>query len=510
MRCPLKYKIIIFFLLFLIVHNGVYASSPFSNETLAQERLAQWNINYASYLIDVGKYPDALEAYNTAFDVTPFKKTKLKVLLHKANLLATFLDAEDQALEIYDKIISNYPEGMEIALYRKGLLLFDMKKYQDAATVLSRYLSKYPKGRFRFQAEVLLEQAKKAVAPPPVVKPTIEKKPPLVRVLLLRKAKLVKLQGYGLKVDGEPIEKQSIVFDTASVRAREIMIEAKSPIRIKSGEYSKRVRGKVVIKPKKSKLMVLNVLDIEKYLWGVVPSESYPSWPIETLKAQAVASRTYAYYQVLHRKNWEYDLVDNEGDQAYKGVDRETKKTTQAVNETRGLVLMEQNRPILAMYTANSGGYTADARYIFKLNKRYLVAHPDPMSLKGKMSSWKRSFSISEVEEKLRRIGVPVRNLRKILPTKTSPSGRIISVKIVSDTVNKEYRTWTILRRALRLPEILFSIEKRGNKFIFLGKGWGHGVGYSQWGSAEMGKQGYKFRKILKFYYPETKITKLW
>ncbi len=103
-----------------------------------------------------------------------------------------------------------------------------------------------------------------------------------------------------------------------------------------------------------------------------------------------------------------------------------------------------------------------------------------------------------------------MRNLKRIVPTKVSPSGRIISIKIVSDTVNKEYRTWTILRRALKLPEILFSIEKKNGKMIFSGKGWGHGVGYSQWGSAEMGKRGYNFRQILEFYYPTTKIVKLW
>ncbi len=484
--------------------------SFYDKETLSQERLAQWNINYASYLIDVGKYLDALDAYNTAFEVTSLKRTKLKVLLLKANLLSTFLDAEDQAINIYNEIIKNYPKGAEIALYRKGLLLFDMKRYKEAISVLSFYLKNYPRGRFRFQAEVLLEQAKKSVAPPSPP-PLVEKMAPKVRVLLKRKAKWVKITGKDLIINGRPINRNAIELDVGKVGHKEIEIKSPSQIlKVISGKYSKRIRGKLVVKRKKGRLMVINILDIEKYLWGVVPSESYPSWPLETLKAQAVASRTYAFYQILHRKNWDYDLVDNEGDQAYKGIDRETKKTTLAVNETRGLVLIEGNRPILAMYTANSGGYTADAGYIFKLNKKYLVAHPDPLSLKGKMSSWKRTYSISEIERRLRKIGLPVRGLKEIMPYKKGPSGRIVKIRIISSTIDKVYRTRTTLGRALKLPEILFSIEKIGDKIIFKGKGWGHGVGYSQWGSAEMGKKGYNFKKILKFYYPTTTIKKMW
>jgi len=498
----------VFFILGVLFFSSVLCFGKLDEETLAAERLAKWNINYASYLIDVGKYLDALDAYNTAFEVTPFKDTKLKVLLYKANLLATFLDAEDLALSIYNRIISNYPKGEEIAIYRKGLLLFDMNRYKEASSVLSFYLKKYPEGRFKFQAEVLLEKAKEAIVPPSI-KPEIEKKAPFVRVLLQRKASQVRIEGRGLVINGQKALSDSVVFDKNSVD-RTYVIEALSPIKVQVKNYLKRVRGKVIIRPKKGKLMVLNVLDIESYLWGVVPSESYPSWPLETLKAQAIASRTYAYYQILHRKNWDYGLVDNEGDQAYKGVDRETKKTTRAVNETRGLVLMKENRPILAMYTANSGGYTADANYIFKLNKKYLVAHPDPLSLKGKMSSWKRKYTIAEIEKKLRNIGLPVNGLRDIVPAKRGPSGRIVRIKIVSRTLNKEYRTRTTLGRALRLPEILFSIKRNGDRIVFQGKGWGHGVGYSQWGSAEMGKRGYNFKQILEFYYPTTTLMKLW
>ncbi len=504
-------KICLFCILAIFLSYNSAIAIKMDQETLASQRLAQWNINYASYLIDVGKYLDALDAYNTAFEVTPFKQTKLKVLLYKANLLATFLDAEKEAIDIYNTIIAKYPSGEELALYRKGLLLFDMEKYKEAVKDLSLYLKKYPNGRFRFQVEVLINEAKKAVVPPTPPPVVIKKRPPLVRVLLYRKARQVTLRGRDITINGRPSQRDSVSIARNEVKGV-VEITAQSPIKvvIVGRKYSKRVRGKIILKPRKQYLRVINVLDIESYLWGVVPSESYPSWPLETLKAQAVASRTYAYYQTLHRKNWDYDLVDNEGDQAYKGIDRETKKTTKAVNETRGQILMEGDRPILAMYTANSGGYTADAGFIFKLDKRYLVAKPDPLSLKGKMSRWKRKYSLEEIGTRLRKIGIPVRGLENIIPAEKSPSGRIVKVKIVASNFSKIYRTRTTLGRALRLPEILFSIEKEGDLMVFRGKGWGHGVGYSQWGSAEMGMRGYNYRQILKFYYPTTKLVKLW
>ena len=86
----------------------------------------------------------------------------------------------------------------------------------------------------------------------------------------------------------------------------------------------------------------------------------------------------------------------------------------------------------------------------------------------------------------------------------------VVKIKLISNGKSRVYRTRTTLRRALRLPEILLDIEKVNDTLIFRGRGWGHGVGYSQWGSAELGKRGASYREILNFYYNSTKIKKLW
>ncbi len=534
-----------------------YYSTCTAQVDLERAREARYDINYANYLIEVGKYMEALENYETALELTSIPKIKIDALLAKATLLSSFLDAPEEALKVYREVYKNYPKAAEIARYREGLLLFQLNRPDQAKKSLKDYLTEYPLGKFRFQAEALLEQIKKIPPPPPPevtppevkppivtppevkppivtppevkppeVKPPIvtppevkppTAKPPEVRVRLCKTTKRVTIKGSpvcatglgcreGFTVKGND---GKIFIDRSPVNERTIVFESKTPMEITCGKKKKKVRGKLKGKIKGGKLYIINLVDMEDYLKSVVPSESYSSWPLETLKAQAVAARTYAYYQMLHRKNWDYDLVDDQGDQAYKGIKRERTKTTQAVNETRGRVLTYKGRPILAMYSANSGGYTADAKAIFSLSKPYLIAQKDPESLKGKMARWTRKFSVSEVEAALKRRGIKANGLKRIEAAEKGPSGRIVKVRIVSRSGSRVLRTRTTLRRALKLPEILLDIKRTDGQFIFNGRGWGHGVGYSQWGSAILGKKT-SYDKILEFYYPNALLVKKW
>ncbi len=475
--------------------------TSYSKTDWKKERLARWYINYASYLIDVGKYMQALESYETAIEISTYRKTKLDALLGKATLLSTFLDAPDQALKVYRYIKKNFPEAREIAYFREGLLLFSINRRKEAKQVFEEYLKRYPYGRFRFQAEAILREIRKAVPP---VKPPVKIVRPKLRVRICKSAKRAYVGGKLLLA-----ESNTILVNGKDLGKRKLIFRSERPIRVSCSGKKKTLRGSVVVKLKRNRLLILNLVDIEEYLFSVVPSESYSSWPMESLKAQAICSRTYAYYQYLHRKDWEYDLVDDEGDQAYKGVERETSRTTKAVKDTEGMVLVYNEKPILAMYTANSGGNTADSGAVFNLPKPYLIAKPDPASLKGKMAVWERRFTRDQIEKAFRRIGIDVRGLRLIEPAQIGPSGRIIKIRVFSRYGIQILRTRTTLKRALNLPEILFKIRRRGDLYIFDGRGWGHGVGYSQWGSAYMGKER-SYKEILLFYYPHTQIKKLW
>jgi len=482
-----------------------------------KEKLARWYINYGNYLIDVGKYMEALENFETAFEMSSLSSTKSYALLAQANVLSTFLDSPEKALTIYKKIEKEFPQKRELALYKEGFLLFTLGRKKEAKEVLEKYLNLYPNGTFRFQVEVLLEKLSTYVPKPPKLEVR-----PKIRVRLYRGSRIV--------LEGEPVcndiigcNKEVTIQTYDGRRVLEIItshnkriLSSSSKVCFNSpngiivkGRRSKKVRGEVCVELYGNKLMVINVVDIEDYLLSVVPSESYPSWPLETLKAQAVAARTYAYYQILHRKNRPYDVVDNESDQAYGGMEKETPRTTKAVRDTEGEILMYAGKPILAMYTANSGGYTADPLAIFGISKPYLKAKPDPESLKGKMARWEKRFSLREIERRLRSIGIKVGTIKAIEPVERGPSGRIIKVGIVTDTKYLILRTRTTLKRVLKLPDILLSIRRKGDILIFKGRGFGHGVGYSQWGAAFMGKY-LTYKDILRFYYPGTKLKKLW
>lgn len=479
---------------------------------------AQWNINYASYLIDVGKYLPALEAYETAFEATNSEVIRGTILMDKASLLSLYLDASTDALKIYDMIIKGYPQKTESALYQKGLLLFDKGYSKDAIMVFQTYLNRYPSGRFRYSASTLYRLARKETITPFIIKEGTKIEEPYVRVLLIRNVDTVELSGREIMINGRPYPDRRL---SISAKNREISVGDNlfsETITVKSSGYikvsavneNKSVRGEIILSAKDGKLTVINKVAMEQYLRSVVPSESYAKWSIETLKAQAVAARTYAYYQIIHRTEWEYDVVDNEGDQAYKGVSVECAKTNKAVNDTLGIIAINEGRPILAMYTANNGGYMADSAAIFGLNKPYFVSKPDSYSIKGEMAVWNKKIAVYTAETSLRRFGINVFGLIDIETVEKDSSGRVIKVKIAAQSGGGIFRTKPALERALNLPEILFEITKEGDYFIFNGKGWGHGVGYSQWGSAIMGQGDYNFEEILAFYYPETELIKIW
>ena len=515
-----------------------------AQEDLEKEGEARYDINYASYLIEVGKYMEALENYETALELTSLPKTKIDALLAKATLLTSFLDAPEEALKVYRQIYTEYPQAAEIARYREGLLLFQLNRYREARDALADYTKRYPAGRFIFQTEALLEQIEKMPppitppkpkppapeipttsipvpvipvppTPPTVVQPTM--KTPQVRVRLCKTNGDIEINGSPVCAEGSGCREKFTVKESngnlrisgASTDEKAITFTSRNPLTVQCGKEKKKVRGSLVVKLKGGVITLINLVDMEDYLKSVVPSESYSSWPLDTLKAQAVAARTYAYYQLLHREDWDYDLVDDQGDQAYKGMDRERENSTRAVMETKGEILTYSNKPILAMYSANSGGYTADAQSIFSLSKPYLIAHPDPESLKGKMARWTKTFSVKEVENAMDKRGFNMPGIQRIEAAERGPSGRIIKVRIVSRSGSKVLRTRTTLRRALQLPEILLEIEQKDGNFIFDGRGWGHGVGYSQWGSAILGKNT-AYDKILAFYYPNAVLEKKW
>ncbi len=488
------------------------------NAETGVEQLARWQLNTADLLVDEGKYMEAVEYIASAYENSRHDKTRSDALLAKAMVLATFLDAPEEAEDTYRQLASEFPAQAETAAYQAAFLMLQAAEKERARDGFQSYLRQYPAGRYRLQAEAMLGSLDKPAVDESIA-PIPPRKHPVLRVALARKARKVTLVADGLCVDGLGCADTVVVEPAGNglrINGRQVnngraVIRSSVPLKVTVWKRSKRVRGYVSVENKGGRLLVLNHVDIEDYLLSVVPSESYSSWPMETLKAQAVAARTYAYYQKLHRAGRDYDIVDDTRDQMYGGVARETTRTTKAVHRTAGMVLSFRGRPILSQYTANSGGHTADAGAIFGAPKPYLVAHADPASLTGKMASWTRRYTTAEVINALRKIGVDARGLRAMEPAAVGPSGRLIKVRLVHAGGSTVLRTRTTLAgsRALNLPEVLMHIEKNGNAYVFRGRGHGHGVGYSQWGAAELGKTQ-THADILAFYYPSTTLERKW
>ena len=124
-------------------------------------------------------------------------------------------------------------------------------------------------------------------------------------------------------------------------------------------------KGQLLVLNAKKGLIVINEVDVENYIKGVVPAEMPPAWNIEAHKAQAIAARSYAIANIGKRKKYGYDLKDTPQDQAYSGASGETQKTNLAVKSTNGQVLVHNKKVIPAYYHASSGGWTLSAKTVW-------------------------------------------------------------------------------------------------------------------------------------------------
>ncbi len=258
-------------------------------------------------------------------------------------------------------------------------------------------------------------------------------------------------------------------------------------------------------------LSVINTLSIEDYLKGVVPCEVNPYWPFSMLKAQAIASRSFAAYQLLKRKNKSYDLTSDTFSQVYRGRLKENGRTTKAVRDTRGKVLVYKGKVLAGYFHSCCGGHTENASKIWNHDLEPFKGVKCKWCRWSRHYKWKTRISKDEILEKLMKKGYNVKNITAIKEGKRNSSGRLEGV-IVYDGNNKyeidaESFRAIIGRGALKSAN--FRIGKFLGRFTFKGLGWGHGVGMCQWGGFGLAVRWKSAEKILKYYYPGAAIESL-
>jgi len=251
-------------------------------------------------------------------------------------------------------------------------------------------------------------------------------------------------------------------------------------------------------------LLVLNEVDLEQYLKGVVPAEMPSSWKMEALKVQAVISRTYALYKKGENRGKDFDLVGSILAQAYKGASVENRRSSAAVDMTRGMVLSYEGAPALTFFHSTSAGPTEDASERWNIDLPYLKGVSCPLDRESPYHQWEKTITLSDLENALRKKGFPVHAVATLTPLKWSRAGRLLTVRILYNGGEIILKAED-LRQALGysiLPSTNFRITSFGKELQFQGMGFGHGVGLCQWGTKVLAEKGFHFEKILLYYYP--------
>ena len=314
----------------------------------------------------------------------------------------------------------------------------------------------------------------------------------------------IRAEGAGLRIGDEVVPVSSIVVQP--VRDATVSLNGQ------------RLRGLVEIRRQdgSTTLLVINHVELEDYLRGVLSKEAPYQWPIEALKAIAVAARTYAVFQRMTADAaTTHDVSGDVLSQVYGGRSAERSRTSRAVDETRGLILTYQGQVFPAFYHSTCGGVT----------ERGTVMGLGPFDLeplKGGLQCsfcvdspffrWQRRLSKADVAWAVKKLGRgsiwPVEAMRIAQYTAT---GRVAAVRIrgggrTLDLSGHEFR------QALGFSTLRstgFAIIPEGDGFILQGRGWGHGVGLCQWGVAELARRGMTAKEILALYYPGATLMRL-
>ncbi|MDR1315397.1 MAG: SpoIID/LytB domain-containing protein [Spirochaetales bacterium] len=301
-------------------------------------------------------------------------------------------------------------------------------------------------------------------------------------------------------------------------------------------------RGSMEARPETGGISLINSLNIEEYLYSVIPSEMPASWPEEALKAQAIAHRSYTLAHLGQYAAKGFDVYGSVLSAAYRGAGGEAARTTAAVDASRGVYLTAGGKPLKAYYSANHGGYSEDGPAVWGGEDVFMAAVPDKLIptrdaflpldeldrfIRGRPKSYSAVEKLHSPAAYRWEKWVPAEDIKNRVAAEASTgsilsiisrgrgiSGRIREVEITGTDGVMRIPGDRIRSRLGGLRSNLFSIRSKAGKdgrpeyFIFQGAGWGHGVGLDQSGAAGMAQAGFSAGEILKHYYPRAAISR--
>ena len=249
-------------------------------------------------------------------------------------------------------------------------------------------------------------------------------------------------------------------------------------------------------------LLMINEIDIEKYIMGVSETEAGSRCELEYYKVQSILSRTFAYKNLARHKPEGFHLCDAVHCQAYKGRNIWNEDVEIGTEVTEGMVLADGDSVLLsAVYHANSGGETRGAEEVWLTGKHYLRPVLDPFSLKQPGTEWKKP--------------IPAVDWVSYLQSKGILIGELLDTSVLEMPLKHRQDYYLFGQDSLLLSEIrsdyqlrsdFFGVDLSDGQIVLDGRGYGHGVGLSQEGAMEMARKGYRYTAILNFYYHQIQI----
>jgi stage II sporulation protein D len=481
---------------------------------------AQKEFEKAQKLSDYGDYKGAERIYDKLLKKSyPQKQFEYgKRLYEKGDY--------DQALIVYQKLLTNYPESewVDNVHFGLGMVYYDLGKFDKALEEFIKVSEAKFKSELSSQTKDMIQRSLLASYEiPQAIRVLILQGVPKVKIRALEGFKVIDLTN-GKTITFVSLDKSLIVKKTQEgikIKGKGIHRFLTVPIKIiafKEDDFlrinGEKYRGQVVIRRnKKGRLNIVNEVNVDYYLYGVLPHEISPAWPLEALKAQAVTSRTLALYRKRRSRARDYDLDATVFTQVYRGIAGEDQKTNQAVKKTRGKVLTYKEKVINSVFHATCGGHTETSENVWRESKEpYLKGVPCTFCKDSPYYEWEKRIKERDLRNILQEKGLDLNRIREIEITEKSPTGRAIKIAL------KQHRKTQSLRannfRLFLGPDLLrstlFTVSKEKNEFIFKGHGWGHGVGMCQWGAKGMAEKGKDYKEILNHYYSGVKIEKIY
>lgn len=316
----------------------------------------------------------------------------------------------------------------------------------------------------------------------------------------------------GKRISKIPAKKDFVVefgklkVDAVEIRPKEIFLRD-----LQTTIDGKKYFGGVRLNKVKGSLTVINLVPVEEYLRGVVAKEMIPSFPLEALKAQTVAARSFAMKNRGRHAADGFDLCPSTHCQVYDGV-AEFDSVDRAVYGTFGKILMFKGKIADANFHTDSGGMTENVVDVWGTAAPYLIAVREllklgePWTVKVDAKDFSSRFDDGFGEVKS--VKLSELTIGKEAEDRSS-SGRVKSAKIIG-TKKTLTLTGNDLRRKFSLPSTLFDIKLDGDEVIFTGYGRGHGVGMSQLGAKSYAEDGWSYEKILEHYYHNAELKKVY